>query len=84
LDIEQLEHRLAPVVGAFAFAPTVNPGTGYDGVVKIINPTTGGAGSGALLFTGRDILTAAHVVDANGDHIPDQPSYTVQFDMPDG
>ncbi len=42
----------------------VTPGTGFDGVVEIF--ANGYAGTGALLPTGRHVLTAAHVVEQDG------------------
>ncbi len=60
----------------------VNPASGYDGVVQLIDPLTGGYGTGSLLRTGRHILTAAHVVDFGGG-IP-APTMEVKFDTPDG
>lgn len=42
----------------------VTPGTGLDGVVEIT--ASGAAGTGALLPTGRHVLTAAHVVEEGG------------------
>jgi hypothetical protein len=60
LAVEQLECREAPVVGTFAIPAAVAPGTGYDGVVLLTS--NAGLGSGSLLFDGRHILTAAHVV----------------------
>src|SRR5947209_6419972 len=66
LAIERLETRVAPVIGAFADAPPVAPGTGYDGVVEITR-SDGLFGelicTGSLLMDGRHILTAAHCVD---------------------
>ena len=68
--LEILEARTAPVVGALAPAPAValgaaDPlaaaGSASTGVVAVISPS-GGLGTGELLSTGRDILTAAHVV----------------------
>ncbi|MFH1921845.1 MAG: trypsin-like serine protease, partial [Planctomycetota bacterium] len=62
----------------------VNPGGGYDGVVEVIGPD--GTGSGILLKTGRHILTAAHVVDADptdGAAVA-VASIDVRFDMPYG
>ena len=43
LRVEQLDDRVAPVVGAFAVPPEVLPGQGLDGVVQITryNPNTG-------------------------------------------
>ncbi|NLS96608.1 MAG: hypothetical protein GXX96_31110 [Planctomycetaceae bacterium] len=58
----------------------VSPGTGYDGVVQVLMPG-GGLGSGSLLYTGRHILTAAHVVD-DGTGNP-WPSIDVVFELPD-
>src|SRR5262245_27724684 len=57
LMLEQLENRIVPVVNARAsFSPTINPGDGFDGVVRLSNPA-GGTCSGTLLWTGRHILT---------------------------
>ncbi len=86
LGVEWLEQREMPVVGMFATPPAVAPGTGFDGVVKLTMPVPGspglvGQGSGALLSTGRHILTAAHVVDGDGDGVADNP-VTVLFQMP--
>src|SRR4051812_20293411 len=56
----------------FRWNPNPHPRRGgFDGVVYIENG--GERGSGTLLSTGRDILTAAHVVDANFDRIVDGP-----------
>ncbi len=61
----------------------VSPGTYYDGVVQIYDPALGaidGAiGTGSLLYTGRHILTAAHVVD-DGTGLP-VVSIQVGFDL---
>src|SRR5947209_6694754 len=78
LGVEWLEQREMPVVGVFAPPPPIAPGAGYDGVVKLTKPIPGqpgvvGQGSGALLSTGRHILTAAHVVDNDGDGVADNP-----------
>jgi secreted trypsin-like serine protease len=54
-----LEVRFAPVVGAFADAPAVARGTGYDGVA-LLEASDGALCSGELLSTGRHLLTAAH------------------------
>src|SRR5690242_14172263 len=80
LGVELLESREMPVVGMFATPPPVAPGTGFDGVVKV-SAVGGGFGSGALLSTGRDILTAAHVVDGDGDGVADS-TFNVLFQMP--
>ncbi len=58
----------------------VSPNTGYDGVVQVLMPG-GGLGSGSLLYTGRHILTAAHVVD-DGTGNP-WPSIDVVFELSD-
>ncbi|MFW5692658.1 MAG: hypothetical protein ACOCWL_00435, partial [Thermoguttaceae bacterium] len=55
----------------------VPPGAGYDGVVRTDN-----GGSGILLWTGRHILTAAHVVDAGGG--TPVGMIGVEFDLPGG
>lgn len=71
LVLETLEGRLAPVVGALQVAPLVERGAGYDGVVRLesVDPMWGpSTGSGALLSSGRHILTAAHVLaDEQGE-----------------
>src|SRR5262245_6502772 len=72
-QLEALEERRVPVVGAFAIPAPVQPGTGFDGVVQLFDPT--GSCTGSLLFTGRHILTAAHCVDTNGDRIADPGTY---------
>ncbi|MGB6168362.1 MAG: trypsin-like serine protease [Geitlerinemataceae cyanobacterium] len=64
----------------------VQPGTGLDGVVAIARGGTIQA-TGALLYSGRHILTAAHVfnfdaVTPNLD--PNEAEYTVFFDLPGG
>lgn len=76
LELERLEGRLAPVVGAFALAPEAVTGLGFDGVVAIYSPKGELRGSGALLEGGRHILTAAHVVDPNHDGLVDFPGKT--------
>lgn len=58
LELERLEMRAAPVVGAFAIPPAVPRGGLYDGVVEMVGG--GRACSGTLLYSGRHILTAAH------------------------
>ncbi len=63
----------------------VLPGEGFDGVVDLLVSTSQGTfrGSGALLTTGRHILTAAHMVTDNfGTMIAN--SVSVRFDMPTG
>jgi len=66
LNLEALENRVVPVIGANIEAAVVEPGTYMDGVVQLIDPTQRPInqlmGSGAELFDTRHILTAAHVV----------------------
>src|SRR5262245_36573038 len=80
LVLERLETRLAPVIGANAFAPAVPRGGDFDGVVQLTNTAGNVSGSGVLLSTGRHVLTAAHVVDADGNHVVDG-DVTVRFDL---
>jgi hypothetical protein len=87
LKLEQLEERLAPVIGLYHMnPPPVLPGTGYDGVVFIEGANNGveQLGTGSLLFTGRDILTAAHVVQDPSSALcnPFPAGVDVRFDMP--
>jgi len=81
LNLVRLDDRIVPVVGAFAEAPIVTKGTGLDGVVLLIDD--GGSASGSLLYDGRHVLTAAHVVDENGDRVADR-GVNVHFDLPGG
>jgi hypothetical protein len=60
-SLEQLESRLVPVVGPHGLAPEVGRGGDLDGIVMVEQGS--GYGTGALLSSGRHILTAAHVVD---------------------
>jgi hypothetical protein len=85
--LERLEERLAPVVGLGPDYPAaVPPGGPFDGVVIIKTPLS--LGSGSLLYTGTDILTAAHCVTGDNDGPRPGPSkpysggVDVQFDMP--
>ena len=55
LRFEPLEDRRLLVVGTFDIPAGVMPGSAYDGVADV------GIATGALLSTGRHILTAAHV-----------------------
>lgn len=64
----------------------VQPGTGFDGVVAIAR---GGEieCTGALLYSGRHILTAAHcfnIDDFVPNPDPNEADYTVFFDLPSG
>lgn len=81
LRIEELESRTTPVVGAFGLAPEVTPGNGFDGVVQVHAGDS--FGSGTVIYTGRHVLTAAHVLDDNGDRVPDGPVF-VRFELPAG
>lgn len=85
LGLEQLDNRIMPVVGAFNVPTAIRPTANWAGVVLIRqSPDDVGGASGTLLTGGQYILTAAHVVDANGDHIPDNSEYYVNFDLPAG
>lgn len=66
LVVEPLEERCVPVVGAFATPASIAPGTLFTGVVRL-DVSGGSYGSGALLDTGRHILTAAHVAMGSAD-----------------
>jgi subtilisin-like proprotein convertase family protein/secreted trypsin-like serine protease len=61
----------------------VSTSTGYDGVVQVydplLGPIQGAFGTGSLLYTGRHVLTAAHVVD-DGTGAP-VASIQVGFDL---
>jgi len=82
LRFDHLESRITPVVGAFSDAAQVSPGSGLDGVVYLTDGSTLTA-TGSLLSSGRHVLTAAHVVDKNGDGRADF-GLTVRFDLPSG
>ena len=77
-ELEALETRLAPVVGAFGPAPVAEPGLGLDGVVNIYFGDLS-VGSGSLLQSGRHILTAAHVLDDDLDGMLDPGKYHIEF-----
>lgn len=84
--LEALEDRLTPVVNAAAsFPATIGPAAGFDGVVQITSPTPDptrtALGTGTLLSSGRHILTAAHIVDNNGDRTVEPGTHTVRFDL---
>lgn len=74
--LEVLEGRLAPVVGGTQVP--IEPPSGFDGVVQI-----NGGCTGALLYTGRHILTAAHCVDSatDGDRLADPGPHQILFEM---
>ena len=81
LQVERLGDRITPVVGATANAVSVGVNDSLTGVVYL--SSTQGIFTGTLLSDGRHILTAAHTVDQNGDHVGDVP-VTVRFDLPGG
>lgn len=79
LRIEQLENRELPVVGPLQIPTALQPGQGYDGVVRL-DDSSGGIASGSLLYTGRHLLTAAHVVtDDSGSLLTED--YTITFEL---
>ena len=59
--LERLEDRTTPVVGAYFSDASTTSDPAFNGVVKI-ELSDGTYGSGALMFGGNYILTAAHVV----------------------
>jgi hypothetical protein len=75
-QLEGLENRIVPVLGANAFGTTVARGGDFDGVVNLLGCT------GSLLSTRLEVLTAAHCVDSSsdGDTVVDGAS-TVRFEM---
>jgi hypothetical protein len=77
LHVEHLETRLVPVVGLVA-VPAPVPAGAYSGVCEVSQP--GWYGSGALLYDGQHVLTAAHLVDQFGHGQVDQVTFTVSFD----
>lgn len=81
MELEALETRLAPVVGAFAAPNAIGAGIGWDGVVELT--TTAGANmcTGSLLPTGRHILTAAHCLTNAAGQI-NVATTRVNFDLP--
>ncbi len=65
MQLERLEDRSLLVVSIGNPTPIVEPGTGFDGVVKIWVNRGGNqsdAGTGVLLSDGQHVLTAAHVI----------------------
>ena len=67
--LERLEDRTTPVVGAYYSDASTTNDPAFNGVVKIEN--SDGYGSGALMFGGNYILTAAHVVtNSAGQKLP--------------
>ena len=67
--LERLEDRTTPVVGAYYSDASTTNDPAFNGVVKIEN--SDGYGSGALMFGGNYILTAAHVVtNSAGQKMP--------------
>ena len=85
LVVDPLDDRVMPVVAAFNVPSPLRPNKSNAGVVLIRQSTddVGGA-TGTLLDGAQYVLTAAHVVDSNGDHVADQPYYYVNYDLPAG
>lgn len=84
-QIDQLDDRIMPVVAAFNVPSPLRPNKGNAGVVLIRqSPDDVGGATGTLLDGSQYVLTAAHVVDANGDHVADAPFYYVNYDLPAG
>ncbi len=68
--LERLEDRTTPVVGAYFSDASTTSDPAFNGVVKI-ELSDGTYGSGALMFGGNYILTAAHVVtNSAGQKLP--------------
>lgn len=80
LGVERMEDRLTPIVGALSPAQAIDAtiSSAFDGVVQV------NGGSGSLLWTGRHVLTAAHVVDRNLDGVSDSSNVRIQFDTRSG
>jgi len=100
LKVERLDDRIVPIVGAGVNSvgqPLALPPEDFanTGVVRIDNGGTW-VGTGTLLWTGRHILTAGHVVDRisvdsdgdgvadRGDRVADAGGFTITFDLADG
>ena len=67
--LERLEDRTTPVVGAYYSDASTTSDSAFNGVVKIENSDA--SGTGALMFGGNYILTAAHVVtNSAGQKLP--------------
>lgn len=79
LLVEQMEQRCMFVVGAFDIPAPVNPGAGYDGVVRLNSDL--GSCTGSLLGGGQHILTAAHCVTDGSGNI-NVSDLDVTFEMP--
>jgi|GEM_PF-2792652 len=83
LSAERLDGRVMPVVAAFSVPQALPPSRNWAGVVAIKQNADDVVGAtGTLLPGGQFILTAAHVIDANGDKVPDADNYYVNFDLP--
>lgn len=70
-----------PVLDPDDPAYIVQPGTGFDGVAEIF--VGDGGGTGALMVTGRHVLTAAHLWDGGNQQI-DPAEIIVTFYLPTG
>ncbi|VTR97448.1 FG-GAP-like repeat-containing protein [Tuwongella immobilis] len=83
LAVSRLEDRVTPVVGAFDVPALVGDDVAYQGIIQFGDTPQASSATGALLTTGRHILTAAHTVDSNTDGRPDSDTYYVRFDLSD-
>lgn len=83
LAAERLDTRVMPVVAAFKVPQALPPIKNWAGVAALKqNPDDVVGATGTLLPGGQFVLTAAHVIDANGDKTPDADNYYVNFDLP--
>jgi hypothetical protein len=81
--VKALEQRLVPVVGLGIPVPTIESpfyrNDPYPAIVEIRDNSDLAFGTGALLFTGQDILTAAHVVCNDGTAQVKNTRFEVDF-----
>ena len=84
LDLEKLQERWTPVVGAFS-VPAPMDNTNETGVVRLDITTASGnfLCTGTLLSTGQHILTAAHCLTNSSGQL-NAMSVDVNFDVKEG